>query len=69
MYNPILIKVAYHYMKEFDIDYLWNKYSSDYQQICKSTLTMPTDIVWLGKDIRGQLIGMADALQHVSVSN
>ena len=69
MYNPILIKVAYHYMKEFDIDYLWNKYSSYYQQICKSTLTMPTDIVWLGKNIRGQLIGMSDALQHVSVSN
>ncbi len=69
MYNSSLIKIAYHYIKDFDIDYLWTKYQTHYDEICKETLTMPTDIVWLGKDIRGQLVGMADALQHVSVSN
>ena len=69
MYNTSLIKIAYHYIKEFDIDYLWNKYENIYQQICRETLTMPTDVVWLGKDIRGQLVGMADALQGVGMSN
>jgi hypothetical protein len=56
-------------MKEFDIDYLWNKYKKAYDKICKETLTMPTDIIWLGKDIKGNLVGLADALLDVGVSN
>tara|TARA_S200002703_G_C3786500_1_gene242519 strand:- start:871 stop:1719 length:849 start_codon:yes stop_codon:yes gene_type:complete len=69
MFNTSLIKIAYHYAKHFDIDYLWNKYEQAYKKICKDTLTMPTNTVWLGKDIRGNLVGMADALQSVSMSN
>ncbi len=69
MYNSSLIKIAYHYIKEFDIDYLWNKYKNAYDKICKETLTMPTDIVWLGKDIKGNLVGFADALLDVGVSD
>jgi hypothetical protein len=69
MYNSTLIRVAYHYLINFNIDYLWNKYRKAYEQVCKETYTFPTNIVWLGKDVRGQLIGMGPALLNVCVSN
>lgn len=69
MYNSTLIRVAYHYISKFDIDYLWNKYGNAYDKICKSTYTMPTKIIWLGKTIKGELVGFGPALLDVSMSN
>lgn len=72
MYNKSLIMIGYHVAKQFPINFYWQKYKELYYQACRETYTFPTKIIWLSRDLDGQLFGISKLLEHlqnISVSN
>jgi len=72
MYNDSLCKIGYHMVKKFPINFYWQKYKDLYLKGCRETFTFPTKIIWLVKDMHGNLYGMSKLLQHlqdISVTN
>lgn len=72
MYNKSLCMIGYHALQKYPINYYWTKYKEAYLDGCKKTFTFPTKIIWLSKDLNGNLYGVSRLVQHlhdVSVSH
>ena len=72
MYNKSLVMIGYHVAKKFPINFYWQKYKDLYYQACRETYTFPTKIIWLSRDLHGQLYGVSKLLAHlhnISVTN
>lgn len=65
MYNESLIKIGYHMVKKFPINFYWQKYREIYYQGCRKSFVFPTKIIWLAKDMHGKLYGVSRLLEHL----
>ena len=65
MYNKSLCMIGYHLLKKFPINYYWGKYRDCYKQGCRKTYTFPTKIIWLAKDLNGNLFGTSKLVKHL----
>jgi hypothetical protein len=65
MNNRALAMVGLHFVRCFPSDYLWNRYSKIYYQICNDFNLTPTNSIYLAlKD--GHPVGLSPLIRHVA---
>jgi len=67
MINEVCLSIGYQYMKNFDINFLWNKHGANYSKICKEFKVIPTSVIHAVKDPKtGKPKGTRDILLSLS---
>jgi hypothetical protein len=66
MINTVDIQIGSLYMHEFPPEYLWQKYASTYDQLCRSLLLRPTKCIHMARKFdTGEPVGTAVALRII----